>query len=591
MKTTSTEPSHDRKGVEENGDSPDAGVPAVASEASSSQYLETAGSPEPPAYRSQRTVHTVFAVSRKPRAVRRFLPLLLIAAMACGGVLYYRSPSGRKLANRTVTMVAARSEKIERWATQNPVEEAFVPTTSVRKGPFDVSLVAVGALKAEESLPVSIETYGTVVWTVEDGTRVKKGDLLLQLQNEMQVRQLQERDTALVNAKQKLEDTKRDRTLEWQNANTQHQKAQQEFEILQAQNKSAIEQAEAQLQYQNTELALARVQYSKNQRLAEEKLVPQTQVDADAAGVKAKEFAYEKAKGDLDLKKGQLASNELQKKQEVDRLKFAADMAKGRIDSELKNAQLNVDTIKKQREDLIDQIKKSVITAPSDGIVVLATRWDGSGGQRPIRPGDQVGRNQKVCELPNISRMQVSLEVEQKDIGPIRVGLPVRIRLDPFPDQVYHGTVSRVASMAKASQVEGAWFDANKNTFTTIIDIKDSDPERLRPGMNATLEIYSSRLDRVTYIPLEALFRQNDRSIAYLQVGERFRAVPLKVGSRNKDKIVVKKGLRPGQRIALVPPPAALILKDAPAPRSGPAPKGGKPKSAGDGQVAGLPRR
>ena len=67
------------------------------------------------------------------------------------------------------------------------------------------------------------------------------------------------------------------------------QKAQQELEILQAQNKSAVEQAEAQLQFQNTDLALAQVQYSKNARLAEEKLVPQTKADADSAAVKAKE--------------------------------------------------------------------------------------------------------------------------------------------------------------------------------------------------------------------------------------------------------------------------------------------------------------
>src|SRR5262249_6670728 len=153
-----------------------------------------------------------------------------------------------------------------------------------------------------------------------------KGDTIIQLQNDMLVRQLQDKDTALVNAKQKLDDTKRDRTLEWENATTQFQKSQQELEILKAQNQSAVEQAEAQLEFQNTDLALARVQFSKNERLAEEKLVPQTAADADAASVKAKEHSYEKAKSDLELKKAQLASTELQKKQETDRLKFAADM-------------------------------------------------------------------------------------------------------------------------------------------------------------------------------------------------------------------------------------------------------------------------
>jgi multidrug efflux pump subunit AcrA (membrane-fusion protein) len=360
---------------------------------------------------------------QKKRRVRvdRVLTVVVLTGGLAAGYRYYRTPAGRQIYSRAVTLVAAKQP-----------DEVFVPTTVVRNGSFDVSLVAVGALKSKESRTVVSDAFGTVVWTVEDGTRVKKGDPILEIQNDLLVRQLQDKDTALANAKQKLEDTKRDRTLEWENANTQYLKGQQELEILKTQSKSAVEQAKAQLEYQNTELAMARVTYSKNARLAEEKLVPQTQADSDKAAVTAKEFAYQKAEGDLNLQKGKLASDELQKKQEVDRLKFAADMAKGRIDSEVKNAQLNVDTTKKQREDLVDQIKKSVVSAPAGGIVILATRWEDS-GVRPMRPGDPVGKNQKVCEMPDLSHMQVTLEVEQKDIGPVRLGLPVRIKLDPFP--------------------------------------------------------------------------------------------------------------------------------------------------------------
>lgn len=513
--------------------------------------------------------------SKRRRGTGRILSLLLLIGAAAAGYRFYRTPGGRQASERWLSLAAAKV-RAPLQADQGQAAEVFVPTTTVHSGSFDVSLVAVGALKAKTNQSVVVDTFGTVVWTVEDGTRVKKGAPILELQNDMLVRQLQDRDTALVNAKQKLEDTRRDRTLEWQNANTQYQKAQQELQILQAQNKAALEQAQAQLDFQKTDLALASVQYSRDARLAEEKLKPQAEADASLAGVKSKEFSYKKAEGDLALKKGQLASDELQKKREVERLKFAADMAKGRIDSEVQNAKLNVDTTRKQREDLIDQIKKSVVTAPSDGIVVLASRRE-DGSQRPLKPGDQVGRNQQICQIPDLSHMQVTLEVEQKDIGPVRVGLPVTIRLDPFPDRVFHGKVVEVAAVAKASQIEGSWWDANKNTFTTLIDVRENDPERLRPGMNATLEIYSSSLDHVTYIPLEALFHQNDRPIAYLQEGKQFRMVPLAVGARNKDKIVVSKGLRPGQRIALVPPPTELILNHPSPPQSHPTPAPSRP--------------
>jgi HlyD family secretion protein len=506
--------------------------------------------------------------SRRRKARGGLILLFLVLALALMGAARYDHPSAwRQLVTTVGTRLAAFRHPpaggfFSSFVGARSPETVFVPTTTVQTGSFEVSLIAVGNLKSKANQPVVSDAFGTIVWTVEDGTRVKKGDTIVQLQNDMLVRQLQDKDTALANAKQTLADTKRDRTLEWENAKTDWEKGQQELEILKAQDKSTLDQAAAQLQFLNTDLALARVTFSKDERLAEEKLVPKTQADADAAAVKAKEFAYEKAKGDLELKKGQLDSGELTKKQDVDRLKFAADMAKGRIDSEVKNAQLNVDTTQKQKDDLIDQIKKSVITAPSDGIVVLATSRE-EDSVRPLQPGDQVGRSQKIADLPDLSHMQVALEVEQRDIGPIRVGLPVRIRLDPFPGQVYHGRVAEVAQVAKPSQIEGSWWDANKNTFTTLIDIQENDPERLRPGMNATLEIYSSRLDHVTSIPLEALFHRNDQPVAYLQQGHQFQVVPLAVGPRNKDRTVIQKGLRPGQRIALIPPPASMVKEDS----------------------------
>jgi len=152
----------------------------------------------------------------KPRK-RRLLVIVPFVVLPCAYLLAQRSPSGR------LWLRGAESQISRRWrraslpttlfAAQKP-EEIFVPTTTVRKGSFEVSLITVGTLKSKQSQTVVCDAFGTIVWTVEDGTRVKKGEPILQLQNDMLVRQLKERETALVNAQQKVEDTKRDRTLE-----------------------------------------------------------------------------------------------------------------------------------------------------------------------------------------------------------------------------------------------------------------------------------------------------------------------------------------------------------------------------------------
>jgi multidrug efflux pump subunit AcrA (membrane-fusion protein) len=146
-------------------------------------------------------------VKKKRRSrIGRLLFLVLLAGCGYRAYRYYRAPGGRQAADHLVTLVAAKVHG-PLLGNRAPADEVFVPTTLVRSGSFDVSLVAVGALKAKESKPVTVDTFGTVVWTAEDGVRVKKGDPIVQLQNDMMVRQLQDRDTALGNAKQKLEDT------------------------------------------------------------------------------------------------------------------------------------------------------------------------------------------------------------------------------------------------------------------------------------------------------------------------------------------------------------------------------------------------
>jgi multidrug efflux pump subunit AcrA (membrane-fusion protein) len=495
-------------------------------------------------------------MKRKPlwrRILRAVIPLALLAGAAYGGVRYYRTvgPNGGRPIDPVVNRVKA-------WVQPKPETPEFVPTTTVRKGDFAVSLTVVGNLKAAQSVPVSSETNGTLVWLVPDGTSVKKDDVLAVLQGDQLQRQIDQKHVELVNAEAKLADTKRGRTLEWENAKTQLQKTDQELAILKEANKSTVAQAKAALEFQRTELSLAEAQLAKQQRLADERLVPRTTLETEQQQVASKKFAVEKAQAALVLQENQLASEENQKSEEVNRARFAADIAKRRIDDEVRNAQMNVETLKRQEDDFRDQLKKSTIHAPSDGVVVLEQRWEG--GVRQMRAGDQVSPRQKLLELPNLDKMTAIVEIEEKDIGAVRRGLPVRITLDPFPGALFHGTVTSVATIAKQASIEGSGMEGTKSTFTTTIDIRESDRERLRPGMNAALEILGATLKNVVYVPADALFPWKGSSQAlYMRQGDRFRRLIVRPGRRNRDYVIIpdaaKIGLRPGQHLALIEPP------------------------------------
>jgi HlyD family secretion protein len=486
------------------------------------------------------------------RFARVLVPIFLLAGAAYGGARFYRT-------EQRETVTQALRERAMRLVQQEEEKPDFVPTTGVRRGNFAVSLTVVGTLKASESVAVSAETSGTLIWLVQDGTPVKKGEVLAQLQSDQLLLQIEQKHVEVVNGVSKLADAKRDRTLEWENAKTQLSKAEQDLNILQEANKSAIAQAEAELEFQRVDLALARAQLGKQQRLAEERLIPRTQLDASEQEVTSKEFAVQKAEATLVLKKNQLDSDETQKSAEVQRARFAADLAKRRIDEEVKNAQTNVDLLKKQEDDFREQLSKSIIRAPADGVVVLEQRWDA--GVRSIRPGDQVSPQRKLMELPNLNQMTAVCEIEERDIGRVRPGLPVRITLAPFPEVLFHGVVKNVATVAKQANIEGSGgMEASKNSFTTTIEVKETDLKRLRPGMNATMEIMGKALENVIHLPQDALFQWKGKPVVYLQRQNHFDRVPVRTGARNRDYVALLDEpkhpcpVRPGQRVALVEP-------------------------------------
>jgi HlyD family secretion protein len=476
----------------------------------------------------------------------------LLAVLGTGGVMaarYLGTEDGQKLRHRMLSLSL----------TGNGQEAPpFVPTTAVGQGSLEVSLTVVGSLKAEESKSVTSEVSGTITSIVDDGTPVKKGDVLVELQNDQLQLDIDGKKVSLVNAETQMDDTRRDGQLAAENAKTQLSKGLEELAIMKDSNKSSLEQATASLELQRTELALAKARLGRDLRLAEEKLITKQELDQDRQNAAAKEFAVAKAQAQLDLQRGQYASDENQKQAEVNRLRFASNLAQRRIDDEVRNAQRQADTIKQQIADLEDQLNKSTVRSPSDGVVVLEQQYDG--GMRGMRPGDMVSPSRKLMEIPNLDKMVVNCEIEEKDIGPVRPGLPVRITLDPYPGHDYHGIVKEVATVAKPAQVEGSFFQG-KNSFSTVITVLDPDIQRMRPGMNATVEILSSTVKNSTYIPVDALFERQEKALVYRMHNGKFDPTPIEMGPRNKDYVVVRKGVKKGDTIALVFPPEQMISR------------------------------
>jgi HlyD family secretion protein len=96
----------------------------------------------------------------------------------------------------------------------------------------------------------------------------------------------------------------------------------------------------------------------------------------------------------------------------------------------------------------------------------------------------------------DLTKMQVKADVDQSDIGRIKVGAPVKFTVDAYPDQEFQARISQVRLNATVNQ--------NVITYPVIIEVANPDG-KLRPSMTADVTIQVDTARDVLRVPNSAL--------------------------------------------------------------------------------------
>ena len=101
----------------------------------------------------------------------------------------------------------------------------------------------------------------------------------------------------------------------------------------------------------------------------------------------------------------------------------------------------------------------------------------------------------------DLTKMQVNAAVDEADIGGVKTGQNVSFTVDAFPDEIFRGTVKQILLHATTS--------SNVVTYTTQINVRNKNL-KLRPGMTASINIYSEEDSSAWLIPAKALIFKPD---------------------------------------------------------------------------------
>ena len=166
-------------------------------------------------------------------------------------------------------------------------------------------------------------------------------------------------------------------------------------------------------------------------------------------------------------------------------------------------------------EDELIRAKNQLVTAKSNcqkakvdlGYAMIYSPISGVVLNKAVEEGQTVASSFSTPTLftiaNNLTEMQVEANVDEADIGQVKVGQPVTFTVDAFPEDVFTGTVKQVRLEPTVT--------SNVVTYTVIIDAPNPE-EKLFPGMTASVSIIVKKEVGVS-VPMEALYCSIDKTM------------------------------------------------------------------------------
>ena len=189
------------------------------------------------------------------------------------------------------------------------------------------------------------------------------------------------------------------------------------------------------------------------------------------------------------------------------------------------------------------------VRAPSAGIISVLQHWMGS-GEAPYRAGDRAWPGAAIAELPDASTLRISARVDESERGRLAINQPVMVQLNALPDKQFTGHIEQISAIASMDFSSG-WPITRNFILAIVLDQTDS---RFKPGISGQVTVTVDRVPDALIIPAQALFQRSGQNVAYVWAGTQFEERAVDVGRRSGDKIMIAKGLRAGDQVALKDP-------------------------------------
>ena len=323
-----------------------------------------------------------------------------------------------------------------------------VQTGRAQKQSLSAVVSASGEIKPKTYVNIGANAFGKIVkLQVREGDRVRKGQLLAQLENVQ--------SSADVNAMR-----------------ASLQAAETDFVAAQA----ALQTARADLNRAKSDADHARLDWERAQGLYKDALI---------------------AKQDYDTKKAAWESAEAGLAQAQARV----EQAKAQQDSAQKHISQNQANLTR----VSDVLQKTLYVAPFDGVITNLPVREGE----TVVIGIQNAPGSTLMTLADMSVITAEVKVDETDIVNVQMGQPAEVTIDAIPRKTFHGTVSEIGDNAVVRSTGVSTSQATSTSeeakdFKVVVTLADP-PQDLRPGLSTTAKITTATRNSIVSVPIQAL--------------------------------------------------------------------------------------
>jgi macrolide-specific efflux system membrane fusion protein len=454
-----------------------------------------------------------------------------------------------------LAVVAVGGWRLRAISAAHNVDKSQVPTAEVTRGPLVVTLPVSGVLQSAQETQVRGDISGILIDICQDNTAVQPGDFIFQLDTKELVKQRDELTRALVDAEEGLNNTQAEGETGVAQAESDAAAAEESLALAREKARAENEKMAAQVRYAEGETARAERELARSQRLAKMNYIAGTKLREAEKAFRRQQFELEQQRAEQADTEKRTAEQVQDQETALALAQHALETAKADMLEETEGGRISVAEAQRKLDDVNEKISQCTVTAPVAGLAVIQTNEDNWPERRPYRLGDQVETGSAPVMIYDTSKMQVRCQIGEMDITRVHQGQEAFVATTSEAQKRYRAKVALVEELAQEANVwQGG--TPGKKVFGVLVTLSQSDPSRLRPGMTVDLEIVVDKVPEATIAPIRAVLTENGEQFAYRVRGAGFERVSVTTGDRNDLMIEVRSGLRAGDRVALVRPPA-----------------------------------